>query len=536
MNHTYLIIYPTFAIIDHDKEIVDKVIALYQNNPDVVVVFENQMLYDFEYFGYNIKDSYSKIKNAVAAYGVKSAELTKRNLDAFVYQEVKSEQIFLFIPNVQHLRTFHVKLKLNEKKNIRGIYLLDYERDRIVEIDIYTTLLPTNESISTFATLPTDPNQEISNIQKMFRINLNNHDTNDSHTTSTIYIPKDPTAKSHLYKILRGEYPDLWIKKCNILKRIGLFLNTHAIPNALPTQVFFKDSYLILEQPYIDGTTLHRMISRRGIKEFFKSDTRKTLVNYLLDISHAEYFYHFLGIYISDIKEDNFFYYTEEGTNTKKNGIVPIDIDGASLYLFASSQPIVKYRDSSSVSNSTFYYQTSITETYSFSYLVYRILFNNNSPINEDKGRYLKDWYKKDFTARLERWEKEQLQLWKALPKYIQDIFRMLFCNDDSCIIEYNSDEWNEILDLYRNDLKSSNAINNYENNEQNELIGSPYSFSNQLILRYFPIIESSHNQNRIENSSDQNAFTKTIKRVLIGANIASFGAILFYIIRILSA
>lgn len=536
MNHTYLIIYPTFAIVNHHSEIVDKVIALYQNNPDVVVVFENRMLYDFEYFGYNIKDSYLKIKSAVAAYGIKNADLTKRNLDAFVYQEVKNEQVFLFIPNVQQLRTFHAKLTSNEKRNIRGIYLLDYEMDRIIEVDIYTPLSPNNESISTFSTLPTDLNQEISTIQRMFRINLRNYDINDSHATSTIYIPKDSTTSSHLYKVLRGEYPDIWIEKCNILKRIGSFLNQHGIPNALPTQVFFKDSYFILEQPFIDGTTLHRMVSRRGIREYFKSDTRETFVDYLLDISRAEYFYHFLGIYISDIKEDNYFYYINKAVQNQRKGVVPIDIDGASIYMYSSSQPIKKYRDSTSASNVTFYYQTSITETYSFSYLVYRILFNNNSPINEDKCRYLKDWYKKDFTARLERWEKEQLQLWKALPKYIQDIFRMLFCCDDSCIKEYNSDEWNEILNLYRNDLKSSNAINNYENNEQNEMVGSPYSFLNQLILSYSPVIESSHNQNGIESTSDQYAFTKTIKRILIGANIASFGAIVFYIIRILSA
>ena len=527
MNHTYLIIYPTFAIVNHHSEIVDKVIALYQNNPDVVVVFENQMLYDFEYFGYNIKDSYLKIKSAVAAHGIKSAELTKRNLDAFVYQEVKNEQIFLFIPNVQQLRTFHVRLTSDEKRNIRGIYLLDYERDRLVEIDIYTPLSHNNESISTFSAVPSDLNQEINTIQRMFRINLRNHDIDDSHTTSTIYIPKDSATPSCLYKVLRGEYSNLWIEKCNILKRIGSFLNQHDIPNALPTNVFLKDSLFVLEQPYIDGITLHRMVSRRGIKDVLKSDTRDTLVNYLIDISHAMYFYHFLGIYISDIKEDNYFYYVGEATKTRKKGVIPIDIDGASLYMFASSQPIEKYRDSSSASNVSFYYQTSITETYSFSYLIYRILFNNNSPINEESGRYLADWYKKDFSARLERWEKKQLQLWKALPKYIHDIFISLFCSADSCQLEYSSDEWNEVLNFYRNDLKATNAIIDYENDEQKVFVGSPYSFSNQLILSYLPLITIRSNHNKI---------TKTIKRVLISANIASFGAMLIYIIKILSA
>ncbi|MDE5936885.1 MAG: hypothetical protein K2G83_05730 [Ruminococcus sp.] len=149
MSRTYLVIYPTFAIVNHVTEIVEKVVSLYQNNPDIVVVFENQILYDFEYFGYNIKNSYLKIRNAVAAKGITNAELTKRNLDAFVYQEVKNEQFFLLIPNVQQLRSLKMNLSSDEKKNVKGIYLLDYEKDRIIETDIYSSLSSINESILT---------------------------------------------------------------------------------------------------------------------------------------------------------------------------------------------------------------------------------------------------------------------------------------------------------------------------------------------------------------------------------------------------
>lgn len=536
MSRTYLVIYPTFAIVNHATEIVGKVVSLYQNNPDIVVVFENQILYDFEYFGYNIKDSYLKIRNAVAAKGITNAELTKRSLDSFVYQEVKNEQIFLLIPNVQQLRSFITKLSSDDKKNVKGIYLLDYEKDRLIETDIYSSLSSINESILTFPSLHSDLSddekkeyiaKEKESIERLFKINLKNFDVNDNHTTSTIYSPHSISPSSCLYKVLRGEQSSLWIEKCKVLKRIGDFLNQRGIPNALPTNVYFDSSMFIIEQPYIDGTTLHKMISRRGIKDVLKSDSRDAIVDYLLDISHALYFYHFLGIYISDIKEDNFFYYEKNITKTGLHGVVPIDVDGASLYTYSSSQPIEKYRDISSATSDTFYYQNSITETYSFSYLVYRILFNNNSPINEDKKKCLESWYNENFSSRLERWEKKQLQLWKALPQYVQVVFVSLFCQNDAYMIGYSSEEWNEVLSLYRNDLKSTNAIVDYENNEQKVFDGSMHSYTNQLQLRYLPLIQALQSQNRV---------ISLIKKVLVGANIASFGTILIYIFRILNA
>lgn len=499
-------------MIEHSSELVNNICSLSSETTNVLAIFENPNLYNFNYFGFNINDEYSKLKSAVAARGIKTAELKHRSLDSFVYQEVHESKLYLMIPNVQQIRSFQKNLNQHEKQNIIGIQLLDYRINKIREIDIYTPLTCNNNSIINF---PQSVSKDHKLIEQLCGIDLKNYDEDNVHATSTVFKPHN--SGTYLYKALKGQYPGVWLEKIDKYRSVVKFLNRNNIPNAIP-EIISDVNLCILKQQFIDGISLYNIASHKGIMDNLGSDDRTTISKFQLELSHAVYFYHFLGIYISDLKEDNFFYL---------NGhVVPIDSDGFSFDIYPSSQPRAEYQSNKSVSAETFYYQTSDVEAYSMALLLFKVFFNKMVPIDcNDNNKNLNIWCKKNFNDSTNQREKAKLQMWYALPRYIQVIFLFFFCNENQSIKNFCCDEWNEILQLYHSDLKLPLAVKDYYNKD-NAIFScaSDYSFLNLITIKSHKLL--------VENK-EKISLIRILRNALIVANGITFVAILSVIIKI---
>lgn len=512
MNQVLVVIYPTFAIINHANEIAKKVYSLSSETTEVLAVFENSRLYDFDYYGFNIRTSYLKLKDMLAAHEIKVVDLNENCLDGYVCQEAGANKIYLMVPNVQQVRSFQIKFSSEYKRNIIGITILDYASNALRDINIFSALCNSNDRITLFSTSTSIYTRTI---EQNFKINIHDYRIDDSHSTSIVYIPID--SSPHLFKTLRGNYPNVWVDKVTKFSLIRSFLDRNGIPHALPEVTSNGDIHIFKEQ-FIDGITLYKLVGHKGIVENLGDDNRKTIASFLLKLSRAVYFYHFLGIYISDVKEDNFLYY--------KDQVIPIDSDGFSIDIYPSSQPRVEYRGKTLIENAQLYYHSAETEAYSLSFLIFKVFFNNMAPLDfKDCDKNITSWCYKKNDGTLSQRETAKLNFWFALPLYIRAVFLFLFSEKTNELAHFFCDQWNEILQTYLADLNSPQAILDYYNKKG--VVFPPiscYSFGNPIRYRQrMPII----------NDNNKVAIFVHVRNALLLANGLSLIAIIIMLIKV---
>lgn len=512
LNQVLVVIYPTFAIINHASEIANKVYSLSSETTEVLAVFENSLLYDFEYYGFNIRTSYLKLRDMLAAHRIKVADLSENCLDGYVCQEINTNKICLMIPNVQQVRSFQIILSPELKKNIVGITIFDYTTNTLRDVNIYTVLHNPNDKIIPFSS---STRLYSSALEQNFKINIQDYRIDDSHSTSIVYIPID--SSPHLFKTLRGNYPNVWVDKVTKFTLIRSFLDSNRIPHALP-EVTSNGDIHIFKEHFIDGITLYKLVGHKGIVENLGDDNRKTIASFLLELSRAVYFYHFLGIYISDVKEDNFFYY--------KDQVIPIDSDGFSIDIYPSSQPRVEYRGKTLIENAQLYYHSAETEAYSLSFLIFKVFFNNMAPLDfKDCDKNITSWCNKKNDGTLSQRETAKLNFWFALPIYIRAVFLFLFSEKPNELSHFFCDQWNEILQAYLVDLNSPQAILDYYNKKGVEFppmsfysIGKPIRYRQRM-----PVIKD----------NNKTAILIRVRNALLLANGLSLIAIIIMLIKV---
>lgn len=459
MKRVELLVFSTFAIVNHSEEILQKIVAIkksIQPELEFVVTFENRLVYDFDYFGYNIRNDYGKLIERIKEQGIETHEINNRTLYTYAIQSARSNLVYLLGINVQQLRTLCTDLTNYYKSNIVDVIVLNYLTDTLQSINIDASFEDGNKEFITCN------NDTIESIDNILNIDLRDFEKMD-HGGSCLYFPKN--NHRYMYKVLKGNFPKNWIAKISCMQQISRFCSKHRIPNSIPL-VYHSSDLLLLKMAFIDGISVAGMVSYRGLKENLDISEKERIpvVSYIKQLCQAINFYHFLGLYISDIKEDNFFY--------TSRGIIPIDTDGFSLFTYPSSQPRIEYRDKRIIPDLSPYYHSSAVETYSFSFLLFKILFNKKQPIyfdDEEKSidtwiLFDAEWYKRNKENRSERFNKETINSWNALPDYIQSVFSDMFCNGCNSIECFDSSEWLPIVYLYLQDLQTARAVLDYRN------------------------------------------------------------------------
>lgn len=458
MQNAALYIFPTIYTVSYPdmvaaicRRIVHENSSLYNIN----ILFENDHAIDYSYCGYCPKTDYHSLKMVLSSITNNSSSLTERSLFSNLSECVVTQPVFLIGIHIQQVRTLQRIVPYKYLSNIKEILTYDPKTREFIKVDIFDDLKPNNSEQLVFHEINESDFNNITKGESVVAFNI------DKRAQSNVYIPKSGDS-DYIYKALIGSYSKLWIEKLLSLQEVIHFLDTKKIIHALPSVMIHNNNIILLKERYIKGLYLYTMISYNGLCENIFDDDKEDqqrikLAKYLNEIGKAIQFYHFLGIYISDIKEDNF---------VLQNGIViPIDADGFSFFDYPSSQPILNYRRSDRIDNEYSYHQDSICERYSLSILMYKILFSNNMPVYEDDPKHsISYWIRLHYKDNLSEKNKNSIRMWNALPLYIQEVFQFEFCNSRKKLDYFDCDEWYLILSRYISDLKLPNSVMTYLN------------------------------------------------------------------------
>lgn len=489
-------LFPNIGVVVNEEKILSFLESIrdkYSSTHDICIICENKNVYDFNYYGFNICGYYQAVINKIKNNGFELLTVTHRNLFSHILSTISSVEYIFIGVTPQHTRSLKDFYKHSELSNILCLYIFNPSIWDFQKYNITDSFEMKYTECDSFRDATDDE------VRNYCHIDLNHYDSSDIRAMSHVYKPLDKACD--LFKVLKGDYSRAYIEMLRSLNRIKQFLASNKIPNALPEIVVDEPNsgLLIIRESYINGIELTFMISQTGIKENLyknckKDQQRILIVNYIRKICQTVYFYHFLGLFLNDIKEDNFIYTNDES-------IIPIDSDGYSFYMYPTTFPKITHPYyNNSVKQSSQYFHNTISEGYSFSYMIYKILFGNSEPVDEKKTKKsLKNWVYAD-ESRLDDWSRISKKLWNALPSYIKTSLLFLFCNDTSTISSFDCEEWVLLIQQYDNDLKTTaKPILDFDN-EKN------YIFKNSTEYFKAKIISSS--------------YLSVVKRVLLYANV----------------
>lgn len=227
---------------------------------------------------------------------------------------------------------------------------------------------------------------------------------------------------------------DDYCPKLMRLYELGQYLCKENVLNTLPTALAYSGEELRgFTMKQLEGFTIFKMI---GVgfdtlcSRFNWKNDKKNYYNLLQKIAQTVVNYHNIGIYFSDIKDDNFWI-------TDKGEIVPIDMDGVSVDKFSCCQarPELLPEDTERFIP---YFQTAWMEGYSFTSLVYFLLTGGIYPNNEEQPFVPAMSDPNSDPALQEIYEDVQ-----ALPAPVRDAFI-------KCFMEYqptSAENWLMLLD-----------------------------------------------------------------------------------------
>ena len=445
----YTVSYPNLV-----SSLCSRIVQENNSRYSISILFENDTALDYSYYGYSPKSDYCALKKHINAHQLNFSSLTDRTLFANLSEFVVDHPVFIIGIDIQQIRTLKRVLSDKHIANIKGVFVFDFKTHSFISVDLFSDLRAKDSKQLNLTDITEYDFSNMTNGESLSNFNV------EERAQSKLFIPKSDNS-AYIYKALVGSYPSVWIEKILCLQEIIRFLESKKIPHALPL-VLINSNKVLLKERYIRGLYIYTMISYNGLCENLFDDApeeiqREKLAEYLGEIGKAIHFYHFLGIYISDIKEDNFV--------LQGGSIIPIDADGFSIYDYPSSQPILDYRRKNQVDDVVSYYHSSLAERYSMSVLMYKIMFGNNMPVYEDDRKHsIQYWVKTHYKDSLSDKNKNSIRMWNALPSYIQEVFRFEFCNSRKVLDYFDCDEWYIILMRYLSDLKLPNSVMSYLN------------------------------------------------------------------------
>lgn len=457
LQNAVLYVFSTIYTVSYPESVSSLCKRIVQENSatfNISILLENDYSLDYSYYGYSPKADYYTLKQRLKDQHLNYSNITERSLFTNLSEVVASKPVFVIGIHIQQIRTLKRILPDKFISNIKGIFIYDFKAHDFINVDISSVLKTQDDKQLILKDISEYDFSCMTNGESF----ANYH--SEQRAQSKLFVPKYDNIV-YIYKALIGSYPSVWIEKLLSLQDVIRFLEEKKIPHALPT-VFVQNDKILLKERYIRGLYLYTMISYNGLCEnlFYDSQEkmqRTKLAEYLGEIGKAIQFYHFLGIYISDIKEDNF---------VLQNGsIIPIDADGFSVFNYPSSQPILDYRRKYQIDDEKPYYQDSISERYSLSVLMYKIMFGNNKPIYDDDRKHsMSYWIKVHYNDKLSEKNKNSIRMWNALPLYIKEAFQFEFCNSRKVMDYFDCDEWYLLLIRYISDLKLPNSVMSYLN------------------------------------------------------------------------
>jgi hypothetical protein len=280
--------------------------------------------------------------------------------------------------------------------------------------------------------------------------------TYTSQLFSCVYKKKD-----HVIKSLKKAYSDYPVK-VGFLVVLKRYFDESNTKNLLPKAICRQDNSFrgfIMEKASIKNSL--RMIANDTSFKLLAEKyniiaNRQALIKILLNLSRIIALYHIYGVYLSDIKLDNFFI-------EKDLSIIPIDTDGFSVMQSSASPPKLEMRPPSCLSLSEPYYPNASMEDYAFSSMVYHLLMNDNHPIDYYMyGNTSNTFCKRENPYRLESLlsaDKEQMNdnpklaalhiRWQSLPEYIRNKFIESFINGKTPSVE----QWVPIFQRYYDEM-----------------------------------------------------------------------------------
>ena len=195
-------------------------------------------------------------------------------------------------------------------------------------------------------------------------------------TSSNVYRYRD-ADRNLIFKSPRRVPKDYFLKIDDLIRLREHFVK-NSVNEAFPQNVIRKDgiSYGVVSN-YIAGDSIEKLYYDIGYREFMaKHHYEANIVNrvyILIKLISTVFQYHSLGIYLSDIKGDNFIV-------TPECDVIPIDSDGFSYYRYYSSCPRPEMMRDPEKDHTRNLLQKTEFENYSFMVMTYKFLMAGNNP------------------------------------------------------------------------------------------------------------------------------------------------------------
>lgn len=424
---------------------------------NTVIIFENRdVLENITYQGISVNDKYDGVIEKVNKTQYNTSDRIKNGTLMHYAMSVESDKLVLFGINTEQLRTLDRFMTAKQKKKVIAVVQYDLrktENRRTITEGIKIT----NGNIyqTEYSQLTAEE------VEKIVGAELEGYEIKNN-PRADVYLKEG----GKVYKVLKGKYNSDWSDKVYYLKNIGEILNSHKLVNAFPIERSEDEDHFIIAMNCVPkATILPNTFS--DIRQELGIDTenyneRIILTEYLMQINRAIAYFHYYGVYFSDIKEDNFFYCNKF--------VVPIDIDGCSFMGMSASQPKKEYREASVKDDCEVYYHSSYSEAYSLSFMMFKILFDNKQPVYDDRKDKSLGWLIKHQggAERLNTRDKNSIYQWRALSDRMQTLFEHFFVTQKRKTV-YECEDWLPVLEGYKDSLSTMMQFRSLENTDGKE-------------------------------------------------------------------
>lgn len=203
----------------------------------------------------------------------------------------------------------------------------------------------------------------------------------DENTPSSFIYTYTDNDTTMVMKSVRICTPD-YLQRVKALIGLRVAFVIGGVKNALPQEIVYNEGApCAVTFRYIDGVPLEKLYHDVFYEQYMeKHQLAANVLNriyLLIQLCASVINYHSVGIYLSDIKGDNFI--VDDAYN-----VIPIDADGFSCCEYTSSRPRCEMLPNAPKTKRMAYFQTSSNEFTSILVMVYLFLMDGNHPMPEN--------------------------------------------------------------------------------------------------------------------------------------------------------